>query len=146
LRTLGNINELDDDQWTLTPSIRVEENMKPQGKFQYRLTSSEHTALRIKSLQEGISLSEMTEAILLDVLEGRLDLTEVEDDAQPTSSTISADVIARFNAYAKERGVPKNKLVRLAVAAKLRTQPEMFAAIDALTHKHRHSNSNSNKS
>ena len=94
--------------------------MKPQGKFQYRLTSSEHTALRIKSLQEGKSLSEMTEEIMLDVLDGRLDPTDLEDeDYQPTSGTISEEVIARFEAYAKEKGVPKNKLVRLAVRAKL---------------------------
>ena len=93
--------------------------MQAQGRFQYRLTSSEHTALRIKSLQEGKSLSEMTEEIMLDVLDGRIDPIEVEEAQQPTASTISEEVIARFEAYAKEKGVPKNKLVRLAVRAKL---------------------------
>lgn len=93
--------------------------MKAQGRFQYRLTRSEHTALRIKALQEGVSLSEMTEQTLLDVLEGRIDPIPVKDEHCLTASTISEEVIARFEAYAKEKGIPMNKLVRLAVRAKL---------------------------
>ena len=109
--------------------------MKSQDRFQYRLTSSEHTALRIRALEEGITLSEMMESILIGAMDGSLDPNEVEDEPQPTSSTISSDVVEQFNAYCKRVGTPKNKLVRLAVAAKLRTQPELFAAINARAQK-----------
>lgn len=102
--------------------------METTTKFQFRLPSNEHTALRIKALQENKSLSELVEEILEDVLSGRIDVTVTEQDFQPTSTTLSTSVVERFDAYVHKSGMPKNKLVRLAVAAKMQGATTMEKA------------------
>ncbi len=94
--------------------------MRTFKKLQVRLPSNEHTALRILSLQENKTLSEEAVEILEAILRGEINI-EVEEDAyQATSILAPADVLEQFNKFAKERGMPSNKMFRLGVAARLK--------------------------
>ena len=114
--------------------------MKQMSRIQVKLPQNDHTALKLKSVQENRTLSEELEEALVDLMSGKLEI-EDKDTMKATALTLSSDVLAEFSTYCKKVGKPVNAMLRMAVAAKLRSQPEIFAAIDALKHKHRHSNS-----
>ena len=114
--------------------------MKQMSRIQVKLPQNDHTALKMKSVQENRTLSEELEEALVDLMSGKLEI-EDKDTMKATALTLSSEVLADFHIYCKKVGKPVNAMLRMAVSAKLRTQPEIFAAIDALKHKHRHSNS-----
>ena len=114
--------------------------MKQMSRIQVKLPQIDHTALKLKSVQRNRTLSEELEEALVDLMSGDTEV-EQEPPLKSTALTISSEVLEKFEAYCKKKGRPVNAMLRMAVSAKLRTQPEIFAAIDALKHKHRHSNS-----
>ena len=109
--------------------------MKPMSRIQVKLPPNDHTALKIKSVQEHRTLSEELEETLVELMAGNLEIEEEKESLKATALTISTSVANDFEAYCKKEGKPMNTMLRLAVAAKLKTQPELFAAIDALKHK-----------
>lgn len=114
--------------------------MKQTSRIQVKLPQVDHTALKLKSVQENRTLSEELEEALVDLMSGKIEI-EDKDTMKATALTLDSQVVAEFHDYCKKVGKPVNAMLRMAVAAKLRSQPEIFAAIDALKYKHRHSNS-----
>ena len=115
--------------------------MKPKTtRVQVKLPPQDHAELKIRSIREHRTLSEELEETLVQFMAGDLDNEVVDEKTlKATALTLSAGVVEEFNAYCKKAGKPMNTMLRLAVAAKLRkvrSQSELFAAIDTYGHKH----------
>ncbi len=89
--------------------------------YNFRLPENMHTALKVKSAQEKRQLSVIIEEALEEVLNGNLVLNYEDEPTKPTSANLSPILIDRVKQYAMDHGVSANKLIRLALQAKLNT-------------------------
>ncbi len=93
-----------------------------QNPMNFRLPDSDHTALKIKSLKEKRSIGEIVEKLLEDIVSGNRQIPlEDGEKMRPTSAIINADLREKFETYAHERGIPINKLLRLAIRDEVRS-------------------------
>lgn len=80
-----------------------------------------HKTIRFKTLEDGVSMSTFLEETIEELISGRLEIEVTEYKFKATSALIDHEIRDKMLGYAKQHGIPVNKLIRLTLEAKLRS-------------------------
>lgn len=80
-----------------------------------------HKTIRLKNLEDGVSMSTFLAEAIEELISGRLEIEVTKYKLKGTSALIDHEIRDKMLEYAKQHGIPMNKLIRLTLEAKLRS-------------------------